>query len=392
MKIKSFIAVCLLTALSMGVYAQKAELKTAKSSYDKYTSLKSLQGGTLAAPSLKEAKAAIDKASIHEKTKEDPETWTYRALIYADLAAADTTFKKSKPLAAEASNALQKAAELDKEGKNKENIENARKILAQYSMNKGVKEFQNKKYSEAYQSFEEVLTALPGDTTVTYYAGLSAMMAKDYPAAIKKYTELLNTNFSSLQDVYTNLSISYAAAQDTASAIRIAGEGAQKFPKNPDFATREIELSLMSGKEKEVIDKIAAQAEKEPDNKLYPYYLGIAYNSIKDYKKAGEAYKKALAIDPNYTEANINLGGLIMNQGIELYNKANALPTSKQKEYDAMMKEAVAQFDQAFPYLQKAVELDPKSRLALENLKTYYVVKRNDAKVSELQAKINALN
>src|SRR5690606_12549235 len=99
-------------------------------------------------------------------------------------------------------------------------------------------------------------------------------------------------------------------------------------------------------------------------------------------------YKRALAVDPDYPEANINMGGLVMNQGIDIYNKANALPTSKQKEYDAMMKQAQAKFDKAFPFLQKAAELNPKSRLALENLKTYYIVKKNDAKVNELKAQI----
>jgi len=390
MKIKSFIALCAFAAMSISVFAQKGELRTAKTSYDQYTALKSIQK-SLAETNLQSAKQAIDKASLHEKTKNDPEVWTYRALIYADLAVSDSTFQQSEQLVSEAAEALKKAQELDKEGKNKSGIENAQKILAQYSMNKGVKEFQDKKYGEAYKAFEDVLTRLPGDTTVTYYAGLAAMMAQDYPAAIKKYSELLNTNYSKLEDIYLNLSISYAAANDTAAAIRTASEAAQKFPQNSVFATREIELSLMSGKENEVIEKIEAQAQKEPQNKIYPYYLGIAYNAVKNYDKAEEAYKKAIALDPNYTEANINLGGLIMNQGIELYNKANALPTSKQKEYEASMKQANALFDKAFPYLEKAVELDPKSRLALENLRTYYVVKNNVAKVTELKSRIDAL-
>jgi tetratricopeptide (TPR) repeat protein len=76
------------------------------------------------------------------------------------------------------------------------------------------------------------------------------------------------------------------------------------------------------------------------------------------YVKAGEMYKKALEIDPNYFEANLNLRlrniltlqlmliTLLINY--QLINKKNMmqqLPKSK------------AQFELAKPYLVKAVEL-----------------------------------
>ena len=47
-----------------------------------------------------------------------------------------------------------------------------------------------------------------------------------------------------------------------------------------------------------------------------------------------------------------------------------------------MMKKANSQFDVAFPFLQKAVAVDPKSMLALDNLKTYYIIKKYQAKVA----------
>jgi hypothetical protein len=62
---------------------------------------------------------------------------------------------------------------------------------------------------------------------------------------------------------------------DTARAIAVASEGATKF-NDTQLATQEIELSLMSGKQKEVITKISDQAQKNPGNKLYPYYLGYS--------------------------------------------------------------------------------------------------------------------
>src|ERR1700749_4753544 len=107
--------------------------------------------------------------------------------------------------------------------------------------------------------------------------------------------------------------------------------------------------------------------------------------------QAKQLYKKALEIDPNYFEANLNLGYVLLNPAIDMYNAANKLPASQQKAYDAAVAKAGAQFDLAKPYLQKAVELNPKSYDALNNLKTYYLGKKDAAHAAELQKQIDAL-
>ena len=391
MKIKSFILAAVFTASSVMVFAQKGEVANAKKNYDSFVQLKDANSMPLAIPSLKAAKTAVDKAVANDKTAIDPAAWTYKALIYGELALLDSVPATSKPLFTESQTAYKKAVELDKEGANKANLDHVNGALfSQYELNQGVKAYQTNNYAVAFTSFTNALNYRPGDTTITYYAGLSAINAKNYDAGIKNYEELIKTNFSANNQIYLDLSRLYSMKGDTAKAISIAGEGAVKY-KDAALATQEIELSLMSGKQKEVISKIEAQAQRDPKNKLYPYYLGIAYSTVNDVAKAEESYLKAIAIDPAFADANINIGGVMLNKGIALYNEANKLPPSQQKEYEAAMKKASAEFDRAFPYLQKASELDPKSRIALENLKTYYLVKKDNAKVEELAKKIESL-
>jgi len=102
-------------------------------------------------------------------------------------------------------------------------------------------------------------------------------------------------------------------------------------------------------------------------------------------------YKKALEIDPNYFEANLNLGYVIINPAIDEYNAANKLPANKQKEYDAAIAKAKSQFEAAKPYLQKAKDLKPTSIDALTNLRTYYLGVKDDANAAKLKAEIDAL-
>jgi tetratricopeptide (TPR) repeat protein len=383
MKMKSFILTFVLAGSALIGFAQKGELSSAKASYDKFTGFKAVNIA-LGLPSLNEAKASIDKVVVHEKTAGDASAWAYRALIYSDLASIDSVETTGKPLVAEAAKSIAKAKELDKAGAFKDKIDMANKVLNNYQLNLGVRQFKANKYDDAFASFNDALIYEPGDTLSIYYGGLSAINAKNNKNAIKQYEALIKTNYSNNAQIYNDLSRLYALEKDTVSAIRLASEGSKKFPKNSLLATQEIELSLISGKQKEVITKITDQETKEPTNKLYPFYLGIAHGKLKNVTESEAAYKRAIAIDPNYADANLNLGSSILNRGIDIYNKANKLSASKVKEYDAMMKLANAEFDKAFPYLEKANELSPKSRITLENLKTYYLIKKNNAKIAEI--------
>jgi tetratricopeptide (TPR) repeat protein len=402
MKNKSVILGAILLVTGMTAFGQKGEISTAKSSYEQF---EGLRGGNtqLALAALEKGKTAVDKAVANEKTSNDPEAWTLKALIYSGLAEKDSTDAGAKNVE-EAIAALKKASELDTKGEQKANIDRANDNIYRVFISKAVKEYHAAKYKDSYATFNQAATFAGAgrDTTAIYYAAISAQNAaanetsdeakrKSYQSAIEKYTALLPTSFSFLQDVYSNLSILYAATGDTTTAIKIAGEGSKRFPENSQLATREIEFSLMTHKEKETISKIQDQFAKEPKNKVLPYYLGIAYNAMKDFKNSEEWYKKAIEVDPDYAEATINLSGLIMNNGIDLYRQASSIPANKQAEYDAAMKKAQAEFDRALPYLTKATELSPKSALAWKNLKAYYDIKNDKAKSDEVKKKLDEL-
>ncbi len=387
---KSLVFAFALLGCAYSASAQKGELSTAKTNYEKYIALKDAGSLALAGPSLTIAKTSIDKAALNEKTAIDASTWAYKALIYANLALNEADAATAEALIKSAGDDFSKAVDMDTDKKNANLITAGNDAFAQFQLNKGVKAFQAQDFKQAYTAFEQSLIYRPADTLLTYYSGLAAINAVDYTSAIKRYEELLTTDYSANREIALDLSKLYSMQKDTVNAIRIASVYATKF-NDQALATQEIELSLMSGKQKQVIERILAQITLDPKNKLEHFYLGIAYDALKEFKKAEDAYKKAIDLDANYFDATLNLGSGILNNGIDLYNKANTLPANKQKEYDAAMKAAFVEFDRAFPYLDKAVQIDPKSLNALQNLKTYYVIKKNTAKVAELTKQISAL-
>jgi tetratricopeptide (TPR) repeat protein len=246
MRIKSFILAAVFSASSLLVFAQKGELASAKSNYEKFVSLKEANSLLLGLTNINSAKSSIDKAVVNEKTSTDPASWTYKAMIYGELALLDTVPATSKPLFDAALSAHTKAVELDKAGVNKANLDNVfASVFSQYELNQGVKAYQTNNFEGAYNAFNNALTYRPGDTTITYYTGLSAINAKNYKAGISKYEDLIKTNFSANQSIYLDFARLYSMEGDTAKAISIASEGAIKF-NDSQLATMEIEFSLMS--------------------------------------------------------------------------------------------------------------------------------------------------
>jgi hypothetical protein len=431
MKIKLLMA-GLLGLVSATTFAQKSEVTNAQSELNSYRVSSSAKIPALVAKagtSLQNAKTSIDKASTNEKTAALPLTVALKASIYAELAFRDSVPVTSAPLFATADEALTKAKTLDTKGENKELIDNASRTLANYQLTIGVKQYQNKEYEKAYHSFEYFRQIAPEDTNAVYYTALAASNAaaadgKYYPLAISNYNKLVTLKYSGNAGVYMNLSAMYLLSKDTVSALKIAGEGVSKYPLNNELRKREIEIALQSGKQGEVLDKIAAAIAADPKNKTLYYYDGLTYSQIGDeaetkstkaktdaekkslhqiatdnFAKAETSYKKAIGVDPDYFDANLNLGYILMKPAIDLYNQARVLPSNaSQKQYDDMRLKADASFEMAKPYLQKAVDLNPKSKDALNNLRNYYRgkydkvhAKENADKAADLKKQADAL-
>jgi hypothetical protein len=412
MKIK-FLMAGLLGLVSTTVFAQKGELSKAKEEFEK---AEALRGNALGAASLNTAKTSIDKASANAKTASLPETYALKGAIYASLAAQDTVMATSQPLFNTADEALKKAKELDVKGESARFIQNGNISLSQWMLNKGVKEYREKKFDLAYKSFDYYRQALPDDTNAMYYTALSASASGNYPAAITSYKKLTTVKFSQNPVVYFDLSSIYLVTKDTLSALKTVSEGIEKYPTSAELRKREIEISLQTGRQQEVVGKIQAAITNDPKNKNLYYYAGLTQGQFAEavakeitktkdaikkaallkqktdfFNKAAEMYKKALEIDPEFFEAALNMGYVTISPAIDMYNAANQIPGNKQKEYDAAIAKSKEQFELSKPYLLKSVELQPKSIDALNNLKMYYLGTKDTAHANEIQKRIDAV-
>ncbi|HWZ14348.1 MAG TPA: tetratricopeptide repeat protein [Mucilaginibacter sp.] len=425
MKIK-FLMAGLLGLISTAALAQKSELANAQTEYESYsvTSASAQKIPMLKAKaktSLNNAKTSIDKAAANTKTATLPLTYAVKSTVYAALAEEDSVETTSSVNYNTASEALKQAKLADTKNENTKLINEATIRLERYQLNKGVNAYQNKKYVDAYKSFDSYRMLSPEDTTAIFYTALAATNAgstdpKYYQYAISNYNKLVTTKYSKNPQAYLDMSAIYLHVKDTVGALKAVNEGVTKYPKDSELRKRQIEIALQTGKQNDIISSVETAIANDPKNKTLYYYSGLTYSQIADadfanlgkikdaaakaamhqkildnYNKAGEMYKKAIEIDPNYFEANLNLGYVLMRPAIDTYNAANSLPANKQKEYEQQIAKAGAQFDVAKPYLQKAVELNPKSVDALTNMMNYYRGKKDNANAAKIKTQIDAL-
>lgn len=389
MNFKKVIVFSLLVAAGTTTFAQTNNLRKAKSSLQKYDELKTAGSAALGKPNLTLAKEAIDLAIVHEKTKNDPETWTIYALVNANIGTLDNADDAIKA----AIEGVQKAKELDTENKNTENLAYVSQMLGQHSFNKGVASWEKQDFKTAYAEFNKTLEYIPGDTTSTYYSGLAAIQSQDYKNAVEKYKLLIpRKDFSAHKSILVDLPKLYLSLKDTASALNYAAEAAAQYPNDNDAAIQNIELNLIAGNEAKVIKDIETQISKDGNNKSLYYYLGIAYSASNDNAKAIEAYKKAVSIDPNYADANKNAAATIINGVREELNALNEDKTLSNNDYGEKVKGLKTKIAEALPFLEKSVALNPNDVDALKSLKGYYDFQQDEAKSNELKAKIDALN
>jgi hypothetical protein len=425
MKIK-FLMAGLLGLVSTASFAQKGELTNAQTEYESY-SVTSASGQKIpmlkakAKTNLNNAKISIDKAAANTKTATLPLTYAVKSAVYAALAEEDSVETTSAVNYNTASETLKQAKLADTKNENTKLLNEATIRLERYQLNKGVNQYQNKKYVDAYKSFDNYRMLSPEDTTAIFYTALAATNAgttdpKYYQSAITNYNKLVTTKYSKNPQVYLDLSAIYLHVKDTVGALKAINEGVTKYPKDSELRKRQIEIALQTGRQNDIISSVETAIANDPKNKTLYYYSGLTYSQIADadnnnvgkakdaaakavlhqkamdnYAKGAEMYKKALDIDPNYFDANLNLGYVLMRPAIDTYNAANNLPANKQKEYEQQIAKAGAQFDLAKPYLLKAVEINPKSSDALTNLMNYYRGKKDNANAAKIKAQLDAL-
>lgn len=251
--------------------------------------------------------------------------------------------------------------------------------------NCGSKFYNDKKYAEAAEAFQESVNMkdVVGliDTLGIYNSALCYDRTKDYEKAAKAYSQCVAIKYGG-PDTYAGLANAYTSLGKADESLAAVKAGRAAFPKDLGLIISEVNYFLGKGDnaaaEKAINEAIALDSR----NATLYFALGSVYDNLKQYGKAEESYKKAIEIDGNYFDALFNLGAMKYNEGAELMNKIKDI--ADDAEYTKEKVKADEFFKQALPYNEKAREVNPKDRDNLMMLKNIYARTGDAAKATEI--------
>ncbi|MFS8616916.1 MAG: tetratricopeptide repeat protein [Solitalea sp.] len=375
-----------------GATAQKGKLNSAKSSYENYYAMSSLKQTEEAQKSLNEAMAAIEEVVQHDKTKESPEAYLYKSLIYSAVAN-DSVMQDATVDAVQISyDALTQAKELDKGGDLKEeDLKTAEQNLYIASYNKGINAYNNQSFETALKYFNVATDMNPTDTTLYLNTGVTAERIGDTALAIESYSRLVELKYED-PAIYAVLANLFFSQNQEEQALATLEKGIELFPGNKDLMITELNYYLQRGEAAKVIDKIEASAQADPGNKSLWFALGVAYGEIDSNSAAQRAYAKALEIDPDYYDANINMGVIAIDAANKIVQEANEIPQDKPDAYEAKIAEYKEALKGALTYLERAYSSGERDRNLLTTMREIYVKLGDTNRAEELTAELGNLN
>ena len=212
-----------------------------------------------------------------------------------------------------------------------------------YYINGGAYYFDQKDYNKAYDFFEQYLkiSDMPmfkGEAvaerdsnfmTVQFYAAVAATQLGDSQKAIAALERAKNTDYRA-SEVYQYLCYEYEQAKDTVNLEKTLEEGLNKFPEEQYFLMSLINNYIYSNRNEKAIEYLNTAIAKDSNNPQLYDVMGRVYETgLKDYAKAEEYFKKALAINPDYIESLSNLGRVYYNQGVNKQGEANMINDAK---------------------------------------------------------------
>ena len=341
---------------------------------------------------LDKAKEAIDEASKHEKTINDPKTWNYRGIIYYNIAVSQLpAYKELDPNAAmESYKSLLRSKELDVKGKFKEANSLYLTYLTNVFYGVGGTAFQDGDYDKAIESFKIAYNIAEADNRLDTIAAFNIGMAgvlSDQPDVASEYLQkCVEVNFDEPR-VYLFYNRSVKQLGDTARALEIIREGRERYPDQLTLLLEEAQLYLDRGETKKLQESLKEAIVQDPDNANLYFLLGKTYDDEGEKIVAEEYYLKATEANPEFFEAYYNIGAIYVNNAAELQGEANDLPLNETEKYNQLTAEANKNLEKAIPYLEKSLELKPDDKPTLTALKEAYSRLKLNDKLKELMDK-----
>ena len=309
--------------------------------------------------------------------------------------------------------------------------------LSVEAVNKAIDENQNENFDEAADLLILVYNIdKEKNSDYLYYAASSAVNGGDYDRALSYYQELRDLDYtgsvekfyatenetgqevevsaenfvlfkklkeysnfrtemtkSKLPEIIKNIALIYVMQKRNDLAIGAIKDARAANPLDVGLILTEANLYIQLGDKQKFADLMKEAIERDPNNHILYFNLGVITSEQGDRNKARFYYEKAIELDPSYASSYLNLAALILDGEPELVEKMNSLGNSRADniKYEQLQKQREELFLEAVPVLEKLTEIDPTNVEALTTMKNIFGTIGDVAKFNEMKEKLEAL-
>ena len=351
---------------------------------------------------LRECKRLIDDAKEHPKTANSPKMWVYRAAVYYEISRKFDDLNKETPGAIEiAADALFKCHETDIKKAWTEPFDLYLLNVAYVMFNTAITKYYNKSYDTAINYYQTTLKLIPLDTkgelsrnninedAIYQYSYYAAMANGDNKRTKEFISKLIERNFNDPK-IYTALAKVYLDDIDTTNAVKTLATGRQRFPNDMDLMNMELDIFLKLGKTDILLKKLEDAIAADDQNKIYFFARAATYEKLNMFDLAEKDYQKALELDPDYYDANFNMGVLSVNKAKPVIEEL--IKTHVKAEQDKLDVKINDIYKIALKYFEKCLEIgvpgdNKKEKFELvQTMQRLYKQVGNTAKEAEMKA------
>ena len=384
--------------------AQKNELKAAE---------KALKGGDMAA-----AKTALESAEGSISGADEKLQAQYHFImgqVYNDMA------KKGDDSAYEqAVSSFKKVVDIEAATGKLKYTGDTNKYIAGITadlVNGAVSDNTNKDFQKAADKLYMSYKISPQDTVYLYYAASSAVSGGLFDDALKYYLELQDVGYDGSAVVYKaknvetgemeemsksqrdlmvksgtytdsmddkvpskkgeivkNIALIYSQLGQDDKALGAYQAARESDPEDVNLILNEANLYFKQGDKAKFKSLMAEAIAIAPDNADLYYNVGVISSEEGNIEEARENYKKALEINPGYTNAFLNLSTTYVNEGNSFIDEMNSLGNSRADiaKYEELKTKKDDLFRSGAQILEDALKTNPDNQGILSQLKNIY--------------------
>ncbi len=229
-------------------------------------------------------------------------------------------------------------------------------------------------YDKALDRFNTAITLVPDSSGTYYVRGLTYYSKEEYGKALADLDVAIakKPDFEDaarlLGQIYYSQGLERSRAKDETGADAAFAKATKGFerayeanPSNADNITNLIDVYERTKNTEKAMSLTKTAVQKDPTNKVFRYAYGVFLLKQESYPESIEQFKKAIEIDPKYTDAIYNLGVAYLNWGVTMKAESDkkadaerAQNKGKDVKADLTYKE---RFKDALPYLEQAALL-----------------------------------